>query len=96
MSLAEHGHSFTRGWKVAYLYHLTRLKQLSAIDISLLRVPILLLQRWWAKIVAAQMITVHMGSGPLKCVCKKLTKQVYAFSPYSNPYLWTRFRKWII
>jgi len=95
MSLAEHGHSFTSGWKVAYLYHLTRLRQLSAIDISLLWVTILLLQRWWwTKIVAAQMITVHMGSGLLQWLCKKLTKEVYAFSPYSNPYLWTRFGKW--
>jgi len=66
----------------AYLYHVTRLRQLPAIDISLLWVPILLLQRWWwAKIVAAQMITAHTGSGPLECLCKKSTKEVYAFSP---------------
>ena len=92
ISLALYGHSFTCGWKAAYLNHLTRLTQLS--EISLLWVPILLFQRrWWAKIVAAQMITTYTGSRTLECLCKKLIKEVYTLSPYSNPYLWTRFRK---
>lgn len=38
------------------------------------------------------MIIAHIGSGPPECLCKKLTKEVYAFSLYSNPNLWTRLK----